>query len=204
MLSLTQPAHSQPLHPSQTSSLVSQIHYNTFPQIIIPPQSHTPHLNTQDGYQRTTQRGTIANDHNIFFRRSDDQMYNNNWTTWWRWWVQLQLPGAIQLILNNQLQHPGTQQKEAKAQSTIDIWIGKHWKYIDHNTYRNAFKWKDTWLRDSSEEFRADRTLGRKTGVWLPTSKRSKQLMHNSWLQNPTHMLNTNKYTWKKTQYCYS
>ena len=34
---------------------------------------------------------------------------------------QLQLPGANQLILNNQLQHPGTQHKETKAQSTIDI-----------------------------------------------------------------------------------
>ena len=32
-----------------------------------------------------------------------------------------QLPGANQLILNNQLQHPGTQHKETKSQSTIDI-----------------------------------------------------------------------------------
>ena len=47
-------------------------------------------------------------------------MYKNNWTTWWRWWVQLQLPGANQLILN-QLQHPITQHKETKAQSTIDV-----------------------------------------------------------------------------------
>ena len=30
-------------------------------------------------------------------------------------------PGANQLILNNQLQHPGTKHKETKAQSTIDI-----------------------------------------------------------------------------------
>ena len=29
------------------------------------------------------------------------------------------------LILNIQLQHPGTQHKETKAQSTIDVWIGK-------------------------------------------------------------------------------
>ena len=37
----------------------------------------------------------------------------------------LQLPGAIQHILKNQLQHPRTQHKETKAQCTTDIWIGK-------------------------------------------------------------------------------
>ena len=47
----------QSLHPPQTSALAPQTHYPTLPRIIIPPQSHTPHLNTQDGYQRTTQRG---------------------------------------------------------------------------------------------------------------------------------------------------
>ena len=56
----------QSLHPPQTSALAPQTHYPTFSRIIIPPQSHTPHLNTQDEYQRTTQRGTSANDHNIF------------------------------------------------------------------------------------------------------------------------------------------
>ena len=44
----------QSLHPSQTSALAPQTHYATFPCIGIPPQSHTPHLNTQDGHQRTT------------------------------------------------------------------------------------------------------------------------------------------------------
>ena len=43
----------QSLHPPQTSALAPQTHYPTFPCIVIPPQSHTPHLNTQDGYQRT-------------------------------------------------------------------------------------------------------------------------------------------------------
>ena len=56
----------QSLHPPQTSALAPQTHYPTFPRIVIPPQSHTPHLNTQDRNQRTTQRGTTANDHNIF------------------------------------------------------------------------------------------------------------------------------------------
>ena len=51
------------LHPPQTSALALQTHYPTFPRIVIPPQSHTPHLNTQDEYQRTTHRGTTANDH---------------------------------------------------------------------------------------------------------------------------------------------
>ena len=53
----------QSLHPPQTSALAPQTHYPTFPSIVIPPQSHTPHLNTHDGYQLMTQRGTAANDH---------------------------------------------------------------------------------------------------------------------------------------------
>ena len=53
----------QSLHLPQTSALAPQTHYPTFPSIVIPPQSHTTHLNTQDRYQRTTQRGTTANDH---------------------------------------------------------------------------------------------------------------------------------------------
>ena len=56
----------QSLHPPQTSALAPQTHYPTFPRIVIPPQSHTAHYNTQDGYQRTTQRGTTVNDH-IFY-----------------------------------------------------------------------------------------------------------------------------------------
>ena len=56
----------QSLHPPVTSALTPQSHYPSFPRIVIPPQSHTPHLNTQDGYQRTTPRVTTANDHNIF------------------------------------------------------------------------------------------------------------------------------------------
>ena len=63
----------QSLHPSLTSALAPQTHYASFPCIIIPPQSHTPHLNTQDGYQRTTEGGTTANDHDIFFMGSDAQ-----------------------------------------------------------------------------------------------------------------------------------
>ena len=80
LLFLIQPANLQPLlnpfsllkHP-KTSALVPQIHYHTFPHIVIAPQSHNPHLNTQDEYQRTTQRGTTANDHTIFFMGSDAQ-----------------------------------------------------------------------------------------------------------------------------------
>ena len=33
----------QSLHPPQTPALTPQKHYHTFPRIIIPPQSHTPH-----------------------------------------------------------------------------------------------------------------------------------------------------------------
>ena len=107
----------QSLHPPQTSALAPQTHYPTFSSIVIPPQSHSPHLNTQNGYQWTTQRGTTANDH-IFYGKWCT-MYYNNWTTWCLWWVQLQLPGANQFVLKNQLQHPGTQHKETKARSTI-------------------------------------------------------------------------------------
>ena len=57
----------QSLHPPQTSALAPQTHYPTFPLIVIPPQSHTPHLNTLDGYQRAKQRGTTANDHIFFY-----------------------------------------------------------------------------------------------------------------------------------------
>ena len=45
----------QSLHLPLTSAHAPQTHYPSFFPIIIPPQSHTPHLNTQDGYQRTTQ-----------------------------------------------------------------------------------------------------------------------------------------------------
>ena len=58
--------HTQSLHPPLTSALAPQTHYPSFSPIVIPPQSHTPYLNAQDGYQQTTQRGTTANDHNIF------------------------------------------------------------------------------------------------------------------------------------------
>ena len=61
----------------------------------------------------------------IFYYGKWCTMYKNNWTTWWQWWVQLQLPGANQPILNNQLQHPRTQYKETKVQGITDIWIGK-------------------------------------------------------------------------------
>ena len=63
----------QSLHPPQISALAPQTHYPTFPRIVIPPQFHTPHLNTQDGYQRMTQRGTTANNHNFFFMGRDPQ-----------------------------------------------------------------------------------------------------------------------------------
>ena len=119
MLPLIQPAHPQLL---LMSSSVSNIHTSTpntlsyFSRIFIPPQPHTPHINNQDGYKRTTQRGTTANDHNIFYGKWCT-MYNNNLITWWQWWVQC--------ILNKQFQHPRTQYKETKAQSTTDIWPGK-------------------------------------------------------------------------------
>ena len=128
MLSLIQPAHPQFLlnlfirlkHPHSHSRHTillfpaSSSHLN--------PTLHTsiPRMGTSDRHKGTQLRMTI-----IFFLWKWCTMYNNNWTTWWRWWVQLQLPGANQLILNNKLQHPGTQHKETKAQRTIDIWIGK-------------------------------------------------------------------------------
>ena len=64
------------LHLPETSALAHQTHYPTFPRIVIPPQSHTPHLNTQDGYQQTTQRDTTSNDHNISLL--EVKLYNNN------------------------------------------------------------------------------------------------------------------------------
>ena len=120
----------QSLHPPQTSALAPQTHYPTFPRIVIPPQQ-TSALAPQTHYPTSIPHPTPqypgwvpANDtkgHNCewpyFFYGKWCTMYNNNWTTWCRWRVQLQLPGANQLIRNNQLQHPGTQHKETKAQS---------------------------------------------------------------------------------------
>ena len=34
--------------------------------IVIPPQPHTPHLNTRDGHQGRHKGAQSANDHNIF------------------------------------------------------------------------------------------------------------------------------------------
>ena len=57
----------QSLNPPQTSALAPLTHYPTFPRIVIPPHFHTPLLNTEDGYQRMTQRGTTANNHDFFY-----------------------------------------------------------------------------------------------------------------------------------------
>ena len=73
MLSLIQSAHPQLL----LNPFTPQTHYPTFPCIVIPPQSHTPHHNTQDGYQRMTQLGTTANDHNNFFMGKKEQLTSN-------------------------------------------------------------------------------------------------------------------------------
>ena len=113
----------QSLHPPLTSAPAPQTQYPSFSPIVIPPQSHTSitRMCTSKQHKGAQLRMSI-----IFFYGKWCTMYNNNnWTTWWQWWVQLQLPGANQLILNNKLQHPGTQLKETKAQSTIDIWTGK-------------------------------------------------------------------------------
>ena len=67
------------------------------------------------------ERSTTASDHNIFLwevMHNVQQQLNNMMAVMSS---QPQLPGANQLILNNQLQHPGTQHKETNAQSTIDI-----------------------------------------------------------------------------------
>ena len=63
MLSLIQPAYPQPLlNPFILPKHLHSHHKHMILLFVIPPQSHTPHLNTQDGYQRTTQRGTTTND----------------------------------------------------------------------------------------------------------------------------------------------
>ena len=110
----------QSVHPPLTSALAPQIYYPSFSRIVIPPQSHAPHLNTQDGYQRTTQRGTTANDHNIFLcdvMHNVQQQLNNMMAVM----TPTQASRVNQLILNIKLQHPWTQHKETQAQSTIDI-----------------------------------------------------------------------------------
>ena len=64
-LSVLQPAHRQLL--LNPFILLKPLHsHPKHPSVIIPPQSHTPHFNTKDGRQRTTQGGTAANDHTIF------------------------------------------------------------------------------------------------------------------------------------------
>ena len=75
MLSLIQPAHPQPL--LNPFILLKHLHSNhkhiilLFPRIVIPPQSHTKHFSTQDGYQRMTQRAQLRM--TIFFMGSDAQ-----------------------------------------------------------------------------------------------------------------------------------
>ena len=44
----------QSLHSPLTSALTPRTHYPSFSPIVIPPQSHTTHLNTQDGYANNT------------------------------------------------------------------------------------------------------------------------------------------------------
>ena len=96
MQSLIQPSHpqlapTQSVHPPQTSTLAPLTHHHTFPPIVIPPQPYSLIFNTQDGYKRTTRRKRLRMTI-IFFNGKWYTMYNNNWTTWWLWWVQLQLP----------------------------------------------------------------------------------------------------------------
>ena len=131
MLSLTQTAHPQLLlspficlkqllhsHPKHTI-----LHLPALSSHINPtPHTSVPRMGTSEWHK---DKGAQLRMTIIFFYGKWCKLYNNDWTTWWRWWVQLQLPGANQLILNNQLQHPWTQHKETKPQSTIDIRIGK-------------------------------------------------------------------------------
>ena len=125
----------------------------TSPRIVIQPQSHSPHLNTLDWYQQTTQtaqlRMTI-----IFFCGKWCTMYNNNWTTWCRWWIQLQLPGANQLILNNQLQHPGlnTKKQKHKVQLISVLTINENTLTSTISDLKTHLNLKNTWLWDTNEE----------------------------------------------------
>ena len=145
VLSLIQPAHPQPLlnpfillkHPHSHHKHIILCFPALSSHLNPTPHTSIPRMCTREWHKGANLRMTI------YVYGKWCTMYNNNWTTWCLWWVQLQLPGANQLKLNNQLQHPGTRHKETKAQSTIDNWIGN---------YRNAFIWKNTWLRDTNEE----------------------------------------------------
>ena len=61
----------QSFHPPRTSALAAQTHYPTFPRIVIPPQSHTPHLNTRMGTSELHKRAQLRM--TIFIMGSDVQ-----------------------------------------------------------------------------------------------------------------------------------
>ena len=115
--------------------------------------------------QRTTQMGTTANDHNIFFwqvMHNVQQQLNNMMA------VMSPTPDSWpgnQLILNNKLQHPGTQYKETKAQSTIISELANNENTLPITLTETHLNEKILYTEIQMKnyiEFRADRTLGRK------------------------------------------
>ena len=132
ILSVIQPAHPQLL----LNPFIRLKHLHSHPRhiIVLSPHHHPTSFDdtwTHTSIPRmgTSKRHKVAQLRTIiFFYGMLCTLYSNNWTTWWRWWVQLQLPVANQLILNNQLQHPITQHK-ARNKSTKYNWY-LNWKIM--------------------------------------------------------------------------
>ena len=116
----------QSLRLPQTSELSPPKHYPTFPRIVIPPKFHTPHLNAKDGDQRSIQMGTLRMTIIFFYGKGCTMC--NNWTTWWRWWVQLQLLGANQLIplISRNIQWLNTKKQKHKVKLISELAINEN------------------------------------------------------------------------------
>ena len=123
-----------------------------FPSIVIPPQFHTQHLNTQDGTSERHKGEQLRM--TIFFYGKWCTMYNNNWTTWCRWWIQpYSFLGQTNLysIISCNIQGLNTKKQKYKVQLISELANNENILIITL-TCRNAFKWKNTSLRDTNEE----------------------------------------------------
>ena len=158
-------------------------------------------MGTSEQHKGAQLRMTIT-----FFYGKWCTMYNNNWTTWWQWWVHLQLPGANQLILNNQLQYLqglNTKKLKYKVQLISELANNENTLTTLTETHLNE-KILDSEIQMMNNYigFRADRTLGLKNGGVITYIKANEAVDAEQpckiWLicWIPTH-------THAKTQYCY-
>ena len=136
--------HTQSLHSPQTSTLAPQTHYPTFPRIVIPPQ--------YSGWVPAVPQLRLTT---IFFYEQWCTMNNNNWTTRWRWWVQLQLPGIqgqtnLYSVISCNTQRLYTKKQKHKVQLIPELANNKNTLTITlTETHLNK---KNNGLWDTNEE----------------------------------------------------